>query len=133
MRIAVIGSGISGMAAAYYLSRKHEVFVFEKESIFLKSLERLRGGSLELIANGRTWEFGEPDGRLRATGVVDNDRFFQRALFGGNVWSTWPTLAGPRSTSIVCQERVRYWMATETRIVSASSISRVWALTRNVN
>ena len=32
MRIAVIGSGISGMAAAYYLSRKHEVFLFEKDS-----------------------------------------------------------------------------------------------------
>src|SRR5579872_613204 len=31
-RIAVIGSGISGLAAAYYLSRKHEVHVFEKDS-----------------------------------------------------------------------------------------------------
>ena len=32
MRIAVIGSGISGMAAAYYLSRKHEVTLFEKDA-----------------------------------------------------------------------------------------------------
>jgi predicted NAD/FAD-binding protein len=32
MRIAVIGSGISGLATAYYLSRKHEVSVFEKDT-----------------------------------------------------------------------------------------------------
>ncbi len=31
MRIAVVGSGISGLAAAYFLSRKHEVSVFEKD------------------------------------------------------------------------------------------------------
>jgi predicted NAD/FAD-binding protein len=32
VRIAVIGGGISGLAAAYYLSRKHQVFLFEKDT-----------------------------------------------------------------------------------------------------
>ncbi len=31
-RIAVIGSGIAGLTSAYYLSRKHEVSLFEKET-----------------------------------------------------------------------------------------------------
>ncbi|MCX6629494.1 MAG: FAD-dependent oxidoreductase, partial [Candidatus Solibacter sp.] len=31
LRVAVIGSGISGLAAGYYLSRKHEVTLFEKD------------------------------------------------------------------------------------------------------
>jgi predicted NAD/FAD-binding protein len=49
MKIAIIGSGISGMAAAYYLADKHQVTMFEADS-------RLGGhtATIKLEENGRT-------------------------------------------------------------------------------
>ena len=43
--IAVIGAGISGLAAAYLLSRRHRVQLFEKE-------ERLGGHTNTVVIDG---------------------------------------------------------------------------------
>ena len=71
-RIAVIGSGISGMAAAYFLSRQQEVHLFEKES-------RLGGHTNTVIIENS-------QGRLAIdTGfIVHNDRTYPNLvrLFG---------------------------------------------------
>ena len=34
MKIAIVGSGISGLSAAYYLSKNNHVDLFEKEDRF---------------------------------------------------------------------------------------------------
>jgi len=34
MKIAIVGAGISGLSAAYYLSKKHKVDIFERENQF---------------------------------------------------------------------------------------------------
>ena len=73
--------------------------------IFLRSLERLRGGSLDLMVDGRTWKFGEPGHPLRALVAVHNDRFFQRALFGGDValGESWMVVSrGPLPVPVHC-------------------------------
>jgi predicted NAD/FAD-binding protein len=63
-RIAVLGSGISGMATAYFLSRRHEVVLFEKD-------DRLGGHT-------HTHEIETPTGPLQIdTGfLVHNDRTY---------------------------------------------------------
>jgi cyclopropane-fatty-acyl-phospholipid synthase len=53
------------------------------KKIFLASLEGIQAGSLELVTPGQTQVFGDPSAELRATLVVERDRFFTRALLGG--------------------------------------------------
>jgi predicted NAD/FAD-binding protein len=59
-RIAVLGSGISGLAAAYYLSRKHEVTLFEKD-------ERLGGHTHTVMVDSTPVDTGF---------IVHNDRTY---------------------------------------------------------
>lgn len=64
MRIAVIGSGIAGMAAAYYLSRQHEVFVFEKDT-------RIGGHTHTVTVDSRSGPLAVDTGF-----IVHNDRTY---------------------------------------------------------
>ena len=62
--IAVIGAGISGLAAAYFLSRRHRVHVFEKEG-------RLGGHTNTVVVQGRDGDVALDTGFL-----VHNDRTY---------------------------------------------------------
>lgn len=66
--IAVIGSGISGLAAAYYLSRKHEVSLFERE-------ERI-GGHTHTV----TVESSRGPLRVDTGFIVHNDRTYPNLI-----------------------------------------------------
>lgn len=55
------------------------------QTAFLKTLESIRGGGLELVCGGESRIFGDPQSPLRACLAVHHPRFFRRVLLGGDV------------------------------------------------
>ena len=53
--------------------------------LFLQLLGSLNQGFLELVCPEDTYTFGSPESDLRAMLVVNHERFFRRALFGGDI------------------------------------------------
>lgn len=54
--------------------------------LFLETLAHASGGSLEVVCPEKTYRFGESDGEnLHAVLAINNERFFRRAVFGGDV------------------------------------------------
>jgi len=55
MRIAIVGAGIAGISAAYYLSRAgHSVSVFEQEKYAAMKTSRANGGQIS-VCNSEVW------------------------------------------------------------------------------
>jgi cyclopropane-fatty-acyl-phospholipid synthase len=55
------------------------------KKLFLKMLGGLRGGSLELVCGGEILCFGDASDDLHARLIVHDERFFARAVLGGDV------------------------------------------------
>ncbi|MFP5206294.1 MAG: class I SAM-dependent methyltransferase [Acidobacteriota bacterium] len=60
------------------------IFGSTAKKLFLSTLEELHGGCLELILPDRTLTFGDAQSELGAQLVVHRERFFFRALRGGD-------------------------------------------------
>ncbi|MGA3370973.1 MAG: cyclopropane-fatty-acyl-phospholipid synthase family protein [Terracidiphilus sp.] len=60
------------------------IFKPAARKLFLSILEGLQGGLLELVLPDRTITFGDVQSELRAQLVVHRERFFARALLGGD-------------------------------------------------
>jgi uncharacterized protein len=102
MRIAVIGSGISGLGAAYLLSRAHEIELFERD-------DRVGGHAHTVVQDGIALDAGfivhnEPNypllGRLfRELGVLtqESEMSFSVSCACGLEWSGRRPFADPRN------------------------------------
>jgi cyclopropane-fatty-acyl-phospholipid synthase len=61
-----------------------ELITSAAKRVFLSTLEGLHRGSLELVLPGGTQMFGDASAELRARLAVHRERFFTRALMGGD-------------------------------------------------
>lgn len=68
------------------------------KKLVLRMLDGLHGGSLELVCPRETYTFGDPGSPLRAVVAVHNERFFERALFAGDVGMGESYMAGEWSS-----------------------------------
>jgi cyclopropane-fatty-acyl-phospholipid synthase len=62
-----------------------EILQKHPKKLFLRTLEDIRGGFLEVVCPDATYAFGEPGAALRAMAVIHDERFFVRALSGADI------------------------------------------------
>ena len=104
------------------------------KKIFLKMLQGLTGGYLELLSAGRTYQFGDPASPLRARLLVHDERFFSRAILGGDMGMGEAYMDGdwssPDLVSLV-RLAVRNLNRLETKNGLFSALSRIFDTVRH--
>ena len=102
--------------------------------LLFQALESFTGGGLEIVSGDRTWEFGDRCAPLQATVAVHNERFFQRAVFGGDVGMGESWMDGDWSSpSLVAVVRlaIRNLAPLENRNRLLSALSRTFDIVRH--
>lgn len=96
-RIAVIGAGIAGISAAYYLSKSgHRVTIFEQERYLAMRASRANGGQIS-VSNSEVWNtwgnvrravgwLGNPDAPLLVRLGFETSRYLWLSKF---LWHTY--------------------------------------------
>ncbi len=91
MKIAIIGSGIAGMSAAYYLNKKHDITLFEKD-------DRLGGhtATKDITLDGKSY-------RIDTGFIVFNDRTYPNFIALMNELNV-PFSETPMGFSVSCKQ-----------------------------
>ncbi len=102
--------------------------------LFFKGLESFTGGGLEIISPDGTRQFGDRSEPLQATVAIHNERFFQRAVFGGDVGlgESWMhgDWSSPNLVDVV-RLAIRNLAPLETRNSVLSTLSRAFDIVRH--
>jgi cyclopropane-fatty-acyl-phospholipid synthase len=99
-----------------------------------ETLRKARDGRLELILGPRTDAFGDPGSSLRSVVAVHDERFFRRALLGGDVGIGEAYMDGDWSSPdlvSVIRFAVRNLSLFEEENRWFSALSRAWNLVRH--
>ena len=98
------------------------------KKLFLKMLQRLRGGRLELVCPDATYEFGDPTSDLHARLIVHHERFFARAILHGDMGMGEAYMDGDWSSPdlvLLVRLAVRNLAGLETKNGIFSALSRL--------
>ena len=100
------------------------------KKLFLKTLEQSSGGYLEIVCPQETYRFGLPDDPLHAVLAVHDERFFRRAVLGGDIGMGEAFMDGDWSTPDLVS-LVRFGVRNLDRMEAGNQVLGIFSKTAN--